>query len=212
MNKIPVINQAIKEKRKELKITQIEFSKMINKSLGTVKRYDTGDLIPENTLILMCDKLGIYFYDLLIIQKVSNEKYQNTYYSDIIEKAEKKEPQKINENFVSIHSHIQLYLGKMYSLLYDDFYFDEFYKGSEFKVLISDNNKVIIKNIYTDKENNKKEKVVDILEMNEAENLITNTMETFNQDLFLIRNKRKKYNSFHEIAHIISKEENKNND
>ena len=50
MNKIPIINQIIKDKRKEKKITQSEFSKIINKSLATVKRYDTGDIIPENTL------------------------------------------------------------------------------------------------------------------------------------------------------------------
>lgn len=95
MKKIPIINQAIKDRRKELKITQEDFTKIINKSIATVRRYDTGDIIPENTLILICDKLGIYFYDLLIIQKTSNEKDNYTYYSDIIEKAEKKNLKKL---------------------------------------------------------------------------------------------------------------------
>lgn len=212
MNKIPIINQIIKDKRKEKKITQSEFSKIINKSLGTVKRYDTGDIIPENTLILICDKLGIYFYDLLLIQKTSNEKNKCTYYNDVIEKAEKKEPQKINKNFITVHSYIQTYLGKIYSILFDDFYFDEFYKSNNFDVLISDNNKVIVKNIYIDEKNNKHEKVVDILEINEAENLITSIIETFNEDLFLIRNKRKKYTLLHELGHMVSKNSEKKED
>lgn len=208
MKKIPIINQAIKDRRKELKITQEDFTKIINKSIATVRRYDTGDIIPENTLILICDKLGIYFYDLLIIQKTSNEKDNYTYYSDIIEKAEKKEPQKINKDFVIVHSYIQTYLGKIYSILFDDFYFDEFYKSTNFDILISDNNKVIVKNIYIDEKNNKHEKVVDILEINEAENLITSTIKTFNENLFLIRNKRK-ITTIHELAHKFLEENKK---
>ena len=45
MSKImPAINDIIKNKRKQLKITQEEFTKIINKSIATVRRYDTGDL------------------------------------------------------------------------------------------------------------------------------------------------------------------------
>ena len=46
MNKIPIINQIIKDKRKKLKLNQSDFSNLINKSLGTVKRYDTGGYYP----------------------------------------------------------------------------------------------------------------------------------------------------------------------
>lgn len=56
---IPLINQIIKDKRKELRLTQSDFAKLINKSKVTVARYDTGDIIPENTLIICCEVLGI---------------------------------------------------------------------------------------------------------------------------------------------------------
>ena len=75
MKKIPVINQIIKDKRKEMKITQQDFTKLINKAISTIRRYDTGDIIPENTLILICDKLGLYIQDLLQEQKRENIKY-----------------------------------------------------------------------------------------------------------------------------------------
>ena len=71
---------------------------------------------------------------------------------------------------------------------------------------------MIVKNIYIDEKNNKHEKVVDILEINEAENLITSIIETFNEDLFLIRNKRKKYTLLHELGHMVSKFKKKEDD
>lgn len=81
---IPVINQKIKEKRKELKIIQEDFTKMINKSIATVKRYDTGDIIPENTLILICDKLNLDKISLIEEQKKQNELQKTTFYNDLI--------------------------------------------------------------------------------------------------------------------------------
>lgn len=87
MNKIPVINQIIKNKRKEKKITQVEFSKIINKSIGTVKRYDTGDIIPENTLILICDKLNLDMLDLTKKQYDENMIIKSNYYEDLISKS-----------------------------------------------------------------------------------------------------------------------------
>ena len=52
MNKIPIINQYIKDKRKSLKLNQSDFANLINKSKLTVARYDIGDIIPQNTLLL----------------------------------------------------------------------------------------------------------------------------------------------------------------
>ena len=83
---MPVINQKIKEKRKELKIIQEDFTKMINKSIATVKRYDTGDIIPENTLILICDKLNLDMFSLIEEQKKQNELQKIIFYNDLIKK------------------------------------------------------------------------------------------------------------------------------
>lgn len=84
MNKIPVINQIIKDKRKKLKLTQNDFAEIINKSIGTVKRYDTGDIIPQNTLLLICDKLGLDLVDLFIDQQIQNQADNSSFYSDLI--------------------------------------------------------------------------------------------------------------------------------
>ena len=86
MNKIPIINQIIKNKRKFLKLNQSEFAELINKSLPMVKKYDTGTLIPENTLILICDKLIIDINTILKKQLEENKKYGDIFYCDIIKK------------------------------------------------------------------------------------------------------------------------------
>ena len=84
MNKIPIINQIIKDKRKKLKLTQNNFAEIINKSPTTVKRYDTGDIIPQNTLLLICDKLGLDLIDLFIEQQTENQTTNSSFYSDLI--------------------------------------------------------------------------------------------------------------------------------
>lgn len=208
MKKIPVINQIIKDKRKEMKITQQDFTKLINKAISTIRRYDTGDIIPENTLILICDKLGLYIQDLLQEQKRENIKYNQDFYSDIIDKKLGKEQlnstNEISENMVV---YIQTYLKKIYSILYDDFYFEDLPKAKDFKILFWDN-KIIVKKIYMGDDNREKEKLIDILKINEAENLITDTIENFNNNLFLIRNKKNKkiemHNVFHELVHLLN--------
>lgn len=86
MSKIPIINQIIKDKRKKLKLTQNEFAKIINKSPTTVKRYDTGDIIPQNTLILICDKLELDLIDLFIEQQTENETSNTNFYDILISK------------------------------------------------------------------------------------------------------------------------------
>lgn len=91
MNKIPIINQIIKDKKKELKINQVEFSEILQKSLSTIKRYDSGFPIPLDTLKIICDKLGLNLRDLFIQQVEENKKDNTAYYSDLINKEKKLE-------------------------------------------------------------------------------------------------------------------------
>lgn len=86
MKKIPIINQIIKNKRKELKITQEDFTKIINKAISTVRRYDTGDIISENTLILICSALDLNIIDLVSAQEEENKHDNTNYYGELIEK------------------------------------------------------------------------------------------------------------------------------
>lgn len=86
MKKIPIINQIIKNKRKELKITQEDFTKIINKAISTVRRYDTGDIISENTLILICSALDLSIIDLVSAQEEENKHDNTNYYGELIEK------------------------------------------------------------------------------------------------------------------------------
>lgn len=87
MSKImPAINDIIKNKRKQLKITQEEFTKIINKSIATVRRYDTGDFIPDNTIILICDKLNIDIDFLIKEQNKQNKLLKSSFYDDLINK------------------------------------------------------------------------------------------------------------------------------
>lgn len=83
---MPAINDIIKNKRKQLKITQEEFTKIINKSIATVRRYDTGDFIPDNTIILICDKLNIDIDFLIKEQNKQNELLKSFFYDDLINK------------------------------------------------------------------------------------------------------------------------------
>ena len=86
MKKIPIINQIIKDKKKELKINQIEFSEILQKSLTTIKRYDSGFPIPLDTLKIICDKLNLDILELLKKQLLENNFYKTKYYSELITK------------------------------------------------------------------------------------------------------------------------------
>lgn len=84
MKKIPIINQIIKDKKKELKINQVEFAEILQKSLSTIKKYDSGFPIPLDTLKIICDKLGLDLIDLFIEQQIENELSNTNFYSDLI--------------------------------------------------------------------------------------------------------------------------------
>lgn len=156
MNKIPVINQTIKDKRKELKITQTDFSKMINKSLGTVKRYDTGDIIPENTLILICEKLNLDIDFLIKEQEKQNEALHKEIYNDLITKKTRNEISEVLDNLISQN----LYL--IYSAFYN-------YPVNIINIELK-NNKFYIFNDTV---------VIDILNDKEAKNLLKDMKEYF---------------------------------
>lgn len=199
MNKIPIINQIIKAKRKEKKITQLDFSKMINKSLGTVKRYDTGDLIPENTLILICNKFGLNLYELIEAQIIENDSdidltgtpFEETgFYYDLIKKYELGiyELKENNEDFKEDVKKIEL----LYSLFYNSFYHDtdKIFTEKEFKGFVDSCGTIAIKNKTLVENDIKKDVVVDNLDIEEW-NFLFNDMERyFNLILFELRKKK----------------------
>lgn len=84
--KIPYINKVLKGERRKQGITQVEFANLIYKSLPTIKRYDTGGIIPESVLRQMCNVLEIDFIDLLRKQFRENNDKETCDYDDIIHK------------------------------------------------------------------------------------------------------------------------------
>lgn len=190
MNKIPVINQIIKDKRKSKKINQSDFAKLINKSTGTVKRYDTGDLIPENTLILICDKLGLNLTTLIFkqIEENQNEDFEGTpyeengFYYDLIKKYKHlcffndEDGNELSEN-----------VKALYTLLYDTFYHDDDKSFIDNNFLVKyDGYEAIVENQI--KENEKlKSVIVDTLDDEELEELYNSMVEFFNLKLISLR-------------------------
>jgi transcriptional regulator with XRE-family HTH domain len=86
MKKIPIINQIIKDKKKELKINQVEFAELLQKSLSTIKKYDSGFPIPLDTLIIISNKLGLDLVELVSSQLQENTINGTDYYTEIIKK------------------------------------------------------------------------------------------------------------------------------
>lgn len=158
MNKIPIINQIIKDTRKELKLNQSDFAKLINKSLPTIKKYDTGGIIPQNTLILICDILNLDYNDLIVQQFEENKRKGFDYYDNLIFN-----PIQTSGDFVRTQSENEVeLLKKKLNLLYN---FSEceleglpFY--SEYK-----NKRFYVKR-FSDNE------VIQVLNINEVHNLI----------------------------------------
>lgn len=194
MNIMPVINQIIKDKRKEKKITQLEFSKLINKSLGTVKRYDTGDLIPENTLILICNKFGLNLYELIQAQILQNESdidltgtpFEETgFYYELTKKYEFGEN---SEDFKEDTKKIEL----LYSLFYNSFYHDtdKIFTEKDFKAFVDSYGTIIIKNKTLVDNDIKKDVVVDNLDIDEWNFLFDDMQRYFNLILFELRKKK----------------------
>lgn len=195
---IPVINQIIKDKRKEKKITQEEFTKIINKSIATVRRYDTGDLISENTLILICNKLNLDLELLLEMQDKENEISGDKFYIDLINKSKTKADRenKISLNDLKINTIIS-HLKPIYTLLSNPdgiievtfknnkYYITEFPYEEERRKLLND----VIHNQHFKKLINR-EKTLDILTQEQAKNLIKDLQEYFEFKIEKIRKEK----------------------
>lgn len=197
---IPVINQIIKDKRKEKKITQEEFTKIINKSIATVRRYDTGDLISENTLILICNKLNLDLELLLEMQDKENEISGDKFYIDLINKSKTKADRenKISLNDLKINTIIS-HLKPIYTLLSNPdgiievtfknnkYYITEFPYEEERRKLLNE----VIHNQHFKKLINR-EKTLDILTQEQAKNLIKDLQEYFEFKIEKIRKEKLK--------------------
>lgn len=213
---IPIINLLVKEKRKKLKITQEAFTKIINKSIATVRRYDTGDIIPENTLILICDKLNLSIYELAIEQKKENLEKGIDNYSEFVKKYDKSKLFDIldfsKENpFEEYHKErietIASKLSILYSILYNDFYdnltqdvikhqrFDlkskEYITSSEFE-----NDKIIIKEVLKFENESVEERIVDIFKISNVEKMFESLQEFFNIKLIAMRKLKLRQDKF----------------
>lgn len=217
MDKIPVINQIIKDKRKELKITQEDFTKIINKGISTVRRYDTGDIIPENTLILICDKLNLNFYDLLKKQIEENRKFKIKNYDKLILKYQhdllffglkeisarmtETEEERKNNARISVLNDICTKLNNLYSILYDEFYYnlDRIEQNEENRTIknkkyIAEMNlkkdKILIKEIKTFLNDEKEEKYIDVFPIDNYIFLLKELKEYFNIKLSVMRKEK----------------------
>lgn len=206
MKKIPIINQIIKDKRKDLKITQQDFTKLINKAIATVRRYDTGDIIPENILILICDKLNLNFYELLKEQIKENKKNQSQDYDKLIKKYEQllsfHELKKfVNEREENHIDYLKKTFNFLYPILYDEFYYnlevinsnEENSKVETIKYVTeidTHEKKILIKQIKTFENNEKKEKYIDIFSIEKYEVLLKDLKEYFNIKLAIMRKEK----------------------
>jgi transcriptional regulator with XRE-family HTH domain len=205
MKKIPIINQIIKDKRKELKITQQDFTKIINKAISTVRRYDTGDIIPENTLILICDKLNLSIHDLANKQNEENKSSNLNYYNDFVTKYRAKildydfSNQEVIKDLLKARTDFFCSsLASLYSILYSDFYrdleHDNFHnerwdlQSTEY-IAIPDleNDKITVKQIKIFSNNEREEKIIDILKERDFEEIKQTLKEIFNIKLLVKR-------------------------
>lgn len=219
MKKIPIINQIIKDKRKELKITQEEFKNIINKGIATIKRYDTGDIIPENTLILICDKLTLSLPNLCLKQQEENKKDNTNFYSELIKKyteldfiaiyhemdffAEKE------EDLVKSKTALLINYGNKLKQLFENLYLPQYHssmvnqiKGKDLKKIeyictqeINDPNdyqeyKNIIKEVIELKDGKKEERILNIFNLRESVEFIENLEDIFNGSILLVNKKK----------------------
>lgn len=83
---IPVINRILKTERKKRGLTQEKTAELLFKSTGTIKRYDTGDIIPESVLQQLCNILNLDLSNLLLKQQLENSKNNTMYYNRLISK------------------------------------------------------------------------------------------------------------------------------
>lgn len=207
--KIPYINQVIKLGRKTEKLTQLEFSKEINKGVATIQRYEQGNIIDENTLKIICEYLMINFYQLLEEQEEENNENGTFFYKDIIDKykenkelknKEIKELEKIEDIKEIIEFFQQNY--DFFIQLEKDTLKDieniklqkNIFSHNIFFNIIDNTVKIYYKFIFEDsEENNENEKKIFLgtYELYELIELLKSTREFFNMKLLLLNRKKK---------------------
>lgn len=131
--KLPVINEVFKEKRKNKGITQEKLASLIFKSLGTVKRYDTGDTIPEGVIIKLCEILNMDFISLLVLQETKNKLNQENFYENLITKYSE-EVEKFNSEYYNFSANLEL-LAKDILELYKNFYDTSLLEKNKTKII-----------------------------------------------------------------------------
>lgn len=200
MKKIPIINQRIKDKRKELKITQEDFTKIINKSIATVRRYDTGDIMPDNVIISICNKLNIDLNKLAQEQIKENDLLNTNYYDDFIKKLIKAYETALDLKAISNRIN-EKKLESIYSSLISN----------------SDIYPILVK--YRDNKyyvtNTKNDNTIDILTSQETSELLKELQEYFEFKIEKRRKEklnRKNFNIVHELGHMILKNSEKKDD
>ena len=122
-------------------------------------RYDTGDIIPQNTLLLICEKLNLSYFQLLDQQSEENKKDNTEYYKTYM------------KNLAKTFSNDSLYefkeMSKRLELLYnfyDDFLLD---KNNHFYSCRYKDDKFYIKD-------NIEKNIVLVLTPSQAEKIIKN--------------------------------------
>lgn len=131
--KLPVINEVFKEKRKNKGITQEKLASLIFKSLGTVKRYDTGDTIPEGVIIKLCEILNMDFISLLVLQETKNKLNQENFYENLIVKYSK-EIENFNFEYYNLSSDLE-FLAKNILELYKNLYDTSLLEKNKIKII-----------------------------------------------------------------------------
>ena len=131
--KLPVINEVFKEKRKNKGITQEKLASLIFKSLGTVKRYDTGDTIPEGVIIKLCEILNMDFISLLVLQDTKNKLSQENFYENLITKYSK-EIENFNFEYYNLSSDLE-FLAKNILELYKNLYDTSLLEKNKIKII-----------------------------------------------------------------------------
>ena len=79
------IGKFIAERRKAIKLTQVQLAEKIMVSEKTISKWECGNGFPDTTLMLpLCEVLEISANELLCGKKLSNEEYKNSAEKNIV--------------------------------------------------------------------------------------------------------------------------------
>ena len=177
-----------------------------------------GDIIPENTLILICDRFDLNLKELLNNQKDENIKENEKFYNDIILKYDDTFPipdfidndndifYDLEKEFLKENSQeMGEKLVSLYSIFYNNFYDDlskEVFQRWDIKSKRYDftsdlkNEKIIIKEICTFESGESEEKILDIFKLNNIDSMLKSLEEFFNIKIVAMRKLKKRQDKF----------------